>query len=149
MATGLSLDKLQLTEHGVAKAEWGVKRTCLSCGARFYDLQRESITCPACGAAFDVTALSKPRRARATPVAGQGRGGSGAGRGRGRAAVVEDDVELDADLEEDVEIVESEAADEEAEEEDGESAIEDVSELGDDDMADVIDTELDEEETDR
>ena len=47
------------------------------------------------------------------------------------------------------EVVEAEAADEEAEEEDGESVIEDVSELGDDDMADVIDTELDEEETDR
>ena len=48
-----------------------------------------------------------------------------------------------------MEVVEAEAADEEAEEEDGESAIEDVSELGDDDMADVIDTELDEEETNR
>ena len=65
------------------------------------------------------------------------------------AVAVEDDVELEADLEEDVEVVEAEAADEEAEEEDGESAIEDVSELGDDDMADVIDTELDEEETNR
>jgi hypothetical protein len=46
-------------------------------------------------------------------------------------------------------VVDTAAGDEEAEEEDGESAIEDVSELGDDDMADVIDTELDEEETDR
>ena len=27
----------------MAKAEWGLKRTCLSCGARFYDLQREPI----------------------------------------------------------------------------------------------------------
>jgi hypothetical protein len=46
------------------------------------------------------------------------------------------------------EVVESEEAEEEGEE-DGESAIEDVSELGDDDMTDVIDTEIDEEETDR
>jgi hypothetical protein len=45
--------------------------------------------------------------------------------------------------------VASEAAEDEGEEEEGESAIEDVSELGDDDMTDVIDTEIDEEETDR
>jgi uncharacterized protein (TIGR02300 family) len=149
MATGLSPDNLQLTEHGVAKAEWGVKRTCLSCGARFYDLQRESITCPACGAAFDVTVQSKPRRTRATPAPAKAVAAPALAAVEVEAAVVEDDVELDADLEEDEKIVEPEAADEEAEEEDGESAIEDVSELGDDDMADVIDTELDEEETDR
>jgi uncharacterized protein (TIGR02300 family) len=147
VATGLSPEKLQLTEHGVAKAEWGVKRTCLSCGARFYDLQRESITCPACGAAFDVAAQSKPRRARATPV--PVKAAAAPALAEVEAVAVEDDVEVNADLEEDEDIVESEAADEEAEEEDGESAIEDVSELGDDDMADVIDTELDEEETDR
>jgi uncharacterized protein (TIGR02300 family) len=134
----------------VAKAEWGVKRTCLSCGARFYDLQRESITCPACGAAFDVTALSKPRRARATPVVAKVVAAAPAlVEVEAVAVAVEDDVELEAELEDDVEVVEAEAADEEAEEEDGESAIEDVSELGDDDMADVIDTELDEEETNR
>ena len=70
-------------------------------------------------------------------------------RSRSAPVAVEDDVELAPELEGDEEIVETEAADEEAEEEDGESAIEDVSELGDDDMADVIDTEIDEEETDR
>jgi uncharacterized protein (TIGR02300 family) len=139
---------LQLTEYGVAKAEWGVKRTCLSCGARFYDLQRESITCPACGAIFDVTAQSKPRRARAAPVAVKAVAPPALAAVEVAAVAVEDDVEVAADLEEDEEIVEPEAADEEAEE-DGESAIEDVSELGDDDMADVIDTEIDEEETDR
>jgi uncharacterized protein (TIGR02300 family) len=140
---------LQLTEYGVAKAEWGVKRTCLSCGARFYDLQREPITCPACGAAVDVTAQSKPRRARAAPVIAKVAAAPVLAVVEVEAVAVEDDVPLEADLADDEEIVETEAADEEAEEEDGESAIEDVSELGDDDMADVIDTELDEEETDR
>ena len=43
---------------------------------------------------------------------------------------------------------EDEEEEEEAEE-DGESAIEDVSELGDDDMADVIETDLDEDEAER
>ena len=149
MATGLSLNRLQLTESGVAKAEWGVKRTCLSCGARFYDLQRESITCPACGAAVDVTVQNKPRRARVTPVVAKVAAAPALAEVEAEAVAVNDEVEVEADLEDDEEIVEAEAGDEEAEEEDGESAIEDVSELGDDDMADVIDTELDEEETDR
>jgi uncharacterized protein (TIGR02300 family) len=149
MATGLSRKRHQLTEHGVAKAEWGVKRTCLSCGARFYDMQRESITCPACAAPFDVTAQNKPRRARATPAAAKATVAPVLADPEVEVVAVEDDVELDADLAEDEEIVETEAADEEAEEEEGESAIEDVSELGDDDMTDVIDTEMDEEEPDR
>jgi uncharacterized protein (TIGR02300 family) len=126
----------------VAKAEWGLKRTCLSCGARFYDLQREPIVCPACGAAVDAAGPSKPRRARAAPAPA-------------RAAVVPvaaaeivEDVALEAEVDEDEEVAEKEGDDEEGED-DGESAIEDVSELGDDDMADVIDTEIDEEETDR
>ena len=49
----------------MAKPEWGVKRTCLSCGARFYDLQRQPITCPKCGAELDLSALAKPRRIKA------------------------------------------------------------------------------------
>ena len=44
------------------KPEWGVKRSCLSCGARFYDLNRDPIVCPKCGAEFDISALAKPRR---------------------------------------------------------------------------------------
>ena len=31
------------------KPEWGVKRTCPSCGVRFYDLMKTPITCPSCG----------------------------------------------------------------------------------------------------
>ena len=31
------------------KDEWGVKRLCPHCGTRFYDLQRDPMTCPNCG----------------------------------------------------------------------------------------------------
>jgi uncharacterized protein (TIGR02300 family) len=51
-------------DAAVAKPEWGTKRTCLSCGAKFYDLMRSPILCPACGAEFDVEAAGRARRAR-------------------------------------------------------------------------------------
>ena len=46
----------------MAKAEWGVKRTCSSCRARFYDLAREPVVCPKCGAELDISAPVKPKR---------------------------------------------------------------------------------------
>jgi uncharacterized protein (TIGR02300 family) len=38
------------------KAHRGTKRTCQdeSCGSRFYDLARDPITCPICGAAYKI-----------------------------------------------------------------------------------------------
>ena len=38
------------------KADRGTKRTCqdASCGLRFYDLARDPITCPTCGAAYRI-----------------------------------------------------------------------------------------------
>jgi uncharacterized protein (TIGR02300 family) len=36
----------------VVKAELGTKRTCPSCAARFYDLLKNPIVCPKCGANF-------------------------------------------------------------------------------------------------
>lgn len=48
----------------VAKPEWGLKRVCQSCSAKFYDMQRNPISCPKCSASFDPDALLKSRRAR-------------------------------------------------------------------------------------
>lgn len=39
------------------KDEWGVKRLCPSCSTRFYDLQHDPMTCPSCGASFDLQSL--------------------------------------------------------------------------------------------
>lgn len=33
----------------MAKAELGLKRTCVACGAKFYDLMRSPAVCPKCG----------------------------------------------------------------------------------------------------
>ncbi len=47
-----------------AQKEWGLKRTCLSCGARFYDLNNDPMTCPKCEETFDAASLIKLRRNR-------------------------------------------------------------------------------------
>ncbi|WP_051213875.1 TIGR02300 family protein [Maritalea myrionectae] len=36
----------------VAKTDRGTKRQCLSCATKFYDLNRDPILCPKCGAEF-------------------------------------------------------------------------------------------------
>ena len=123
----------------MAKPEWGTKRICPSCGARYYDLMRDPVVCPKCSTPFDPEAFLKARRARP-------------------AAPVEKELEpvsaeeVDPDLEtEEAEAVEDEEEEgavplEEAEEEE-EELIEDASELGEDedDMAEVIDNVEEEE----
>jgi len=46
----------------VTKPEWGTKRTCQSCSAHFYDLRKDPIHCPKCGATYDPEAILKSRR---------------------------------------------------------------------------------------
>ncbi len=46
------------------KAERGVKRTCLGCGARFYDLKRAPIVCPKCGEELGIAVVQKLKRAK-------------------------------------------------------------------------------------
>jgi hypothetical protein len=44
-----------MANHTELVAVRGTKRTCLACSARFYDLARDRIVCPSCGADFDAT----------------------------------------------------------------------------------------------
>ncbi len=117
----------------MAKPEWGVKRTCQSCGARFYDMARTPIVCPKCAANVEPEVVFKPRR-QPTPVAIEPK----------IVPVVVDDevVELEETAEEldTAEEEEGEAAAIDAEEEDESGLIEDASDLGedDDDMAEVM-----------
>lgn len=48
----------------MSKPEWGTKRVCQSCGAKFYDFNKRPIKCPKCGAEFDLEAMNKPKRGR-------------------------------------------------------------------------------------
>lgn len=53
----------------MVKASWGTKRTCQSCGARFYDLNKGPIKCPKCGREHDREDFVKVRRGRGTAAA--------------------------------------------------------------------------------
>ena len=49
----------------MAKPEWGKKRTCQSCGAKYYDLKKETPTCPKCKTVFQAETPQRGRRGRA------------------------------------------------------------------------------------
>lgn len=105
------------------KLEWGTKRACQSCTARFYDLRHNPIICPKCGETFEIQIPGRRSRNRATIIDDV------------LAKPLEDDILLtDLDLPVDL--------DADLGEEDDDALIEDASDLGEDldDMADVIDT---------
>jgi uncharacterized protein (TIGR02300 family) len=52
----------------VAKPELGTKRLCASCGAKFYDLNKDPIHCPKCDTVY-VVAPVVTRAVRPEPVA--------------------------------------------------------------------------------
>jgi uncharacterized protein (TIGR02300 family) len=121
----------------VAKPEWGIKRHCQSCGAKFYDFGRSPIVCPACGTVFDVETLTRSRRAR--PAARETAEEEPAAHDEDLATEdqVEGADELEADEDEDVVAPD--------EDEEDAAVIEDASDLGDDeDVSEVIDDDLDE-----
>lgn len=116
----------------VVKPEWGIKRLCQSCGARYYDFLRTPIVCPSCGTAFDSEAVLKSRRARPLPADDV--------KPKARKEAVVEDVEEEED-EEEVLDDEEEVLDDDIEEED--EAIEPAKRLPDV----VVDDDEDEEET--
>lgn len=120
----------------MSNSQRGDKRTCPSCGVRFYDLAHRPIVCPGCESEFSVDDFVRPRRQRppepspvkpeelVAEVSPAGAAAAAPAVAEGSDAVKTDDKEIE-DVEDD---------------EDDESLIEDTSELGedDDDMAEVI-----------
>ncbi|MDE2578156.1 MAG: TIGR02300 family protein [Hyphomicrobiales bacterium] len=105
----------------MAKPELGAKRQCQSCGTKFFDMNKDPILCPKCGAHFVVVA----------PVS----------RAAARAAAAEDE---EAETSNDAELVSLEDADgAESKEAGGDDDIEIEGEEGGDD-----DTFLEEDEED-
>jgi len=145
----------------VARPELGIKRQCQSCGAKFYDLNRDPIACPKCGTIFQVTAL--PAVAAAATAAARVRPEPAAPRpvaereDAGEEALEEEaaDVELVSleDAEEGTPGSKSTPADEDLEiEEEGDSHSGDDDSFleedmdADDDVSDLIDGDIEDDE---
>ena len=124
----------------MSKPEWGTKRQCQSCGTKFYDLRRPLVTCPSCGAEVDRESPLRSRRARAnTPKPAPEQTAKPAplvaAADKGKATKELEDANLE----------EAGLSDELADDAD-DDVIEDTSELGDDDMSDVVASSDDDEE---
>ena len=52
----------------MAKPELGTKRLCASCGAKFYDLNKDPIHCPKCGTVHEVVQFVSRSRPEPAPV---------------------------------------------------------------------------------
>lgn len=107
----------------MTKAEWGTKRGCTTCGARFYDLNKDPIICPKCGAENDKDGGAKSKRG------GKGARNDAPQKASRKAAAAAADEDEDDEL-----LVDDESDDNESD------LMEDASDLGedDDDMAEVI-----------
>lgn len=125
----------------MVKPEWGTKRSCQRCGARFYDLRRDPIVCPKCGAQHEPDANPRPKGNPTTTAVTE-------------TAAPKPSEELDVAVggakEGDVKVKQAEGMVdiEEKEDKDGEDPIEDANELGEDDevLADVADGSIDDED---
>ena len=125
----------------MAKPELGLKRQCMSCGAKFYDLNKDPAVCPKCGTAYQATAMSRA----AAPVVARA------------AAPDEDEAEIEAVGPEMVSLDEVEAGENEKDipvdddidvaddVADDDTFLEDEEE-GDDDVADLIDSDIEDDE---
>jgi uncharacterized protein (TIGR02300 family) len=142
----------------VAKPELGTKRLCGSCGAKFYDLNKDPIICPKCETTFVVVAPTARRGDAAMAAAAAAAATAAATRA---AAAAKEEGELPEV--QDAELVSLEDADAEASGKKGEAAVDDddidveeteeapfieEQEEGDDDVTDIIgEGREDEEET--
>ncbi len=124
----------------MAKPELGTKRQCQNCGTKFYDLDKDPIVCPKCGTVFQAAAL----RSRAAAVARKDE---------------DEEVEIepaaanaefvpleDADAPDDAKVATDDVEIDEDIGGEDETFLEPDEEDGDDDVADLIDGDLDDDE---
>jgi len=71
----------------VVKPDWGKKLTCPSCGAKFYNMNKDPATCPKCETKVEAQPILKPRRQPVEAVKPKPK----------KVAVVADEIEDDDD----------------------------------------------------
>lgn len=106
----------------MAKVDLGMKLTCESCGARFYDLNKQPGICPKCGTANARPVIFKASR---RPSAEDREKAAAAAKAPPKPAPGDDDIADDSDDED-------------------EDVIEDTSDLGEDDDDVEVEVEKDE-----
>ena len=118
----------------MSRPEWGEKRECPECGARFYDLDRDPIICPKCETPYVVTVAKTAGTATGGGAESVSAGSAGTTGPEGEAgdAGKLSDVNIDGDEDEDGDL------------------IEDAAELVEegDDVSDVLDGAVDDGKTD-
>ena len=126
MAIGTHILTTPNKEATLAKPEWGMKRSCASCGARFYDMKRDPITCPKCEAVFDPDQATRLKRARTAPPPQEAKAAA--------AAPAAEKADSDDELEEAADVEDVEVDDED------DDVLEDASDLNDsDDLDEIVD----------
>ena len=100
----------------MVKASWGSKRTCQSCGARFYDLNKSPIKCPKCGREHDREDFVKVRRGRGATATAAATAAAAAAAAKAAAKKKVDEAAISGDELPDVE---------------GDEAMEDADDLAD------------------
>ena len=128
----------------MANSKWGTKRLCLSCGNRFYDMQRDLIICPGCDTTFELGAPTRTLKSRAPAK-------SKTAAPPPEASAVDENGAAATEESTELEVLKEETADDEVKvEEQSAETIEDPSELGEDedDMAEVIESIEEPEKTD-
>jgi uncharacterized protein (TIGR02300 family) len=125
MRTALVVPRVQDDNggRGVAKVDLGMKLTCESCGARFYDLNKQPGICPKCGTANARPVIFKASR---RPSAEDREKAAQLAKAPPKPAPADEDVAADATDDED------------------EDVIEDTSDLGEDDDDVEVPVEKDE-----
>jgi uncharacterized protein (TIGR02300 family) len=104
----------------VAKPELGAKRQCQSCGVKFFDLNKDPVVCPKCGAIFHVAPPTRIARGAEAdePAEGEKEGAEivsleevEASEAKAESVDVDEDVEIDDAVEEDDTFLETEEED--------------------------------------
>jgi uncharacterized protein (TIGR02300 family) len=139
----------------LAKPELGTKRLCPACGTKYYDLNRNPITCPHCGTIFEPAAGAKampPERAVA-PEPDEVEDTAATAEGDAEIVSLEEVEATEADgdtpADDDEAVIPEEETLEietEVEPEDAETFLDPEAEEGDDDVTDLLDVDGEEED---
>ena len=116
----------------------GLKRICMSCGARFYDLNKKPIICPTCNVEFTGEIKVKSRRGRLPSEIADAQVEDDA-----PILEVVDEVETE-EVEADEETVSLDEIEEDTDDVDEDAIVLDEEEILDDDLDDIDDDDIEE-----